>query len=229
MGIVDPVTKDLSDEELVRRSAGGDEKAISELYDRYSRPVYATGLRLLGDTSLAEKLVQDAFTRVWTSAQTFDSSRASFATWLSLSGGRRRFWIPAAATLLVVAVLGIRLFQVIANDSSAGVPLTATALAPEASGEVRGERAGENIRIQLEVRGLPELREDEYYEMWYAREDGERISCGAFRPDPEGPTSVNFTTPINAKFYPEIEVTRQADDGNPQTSGQKVLEGELPA
>jgi anti-sigma-K factor RskA len=147
----------------------------------------------------------------------------------SLSGGRRRFWIPAAATLLVVAVLGVGLFQVIANDSSAGVPLTATALAPEASGEVRGERAGENIRIQLEVRGLPELREDEYYEMWYAREDGERISCGAFRPDPEGPTSVNFTTPINAKFYPEIEVTRQADDGNPQISGQKVLEGELPA
>ena len=82
MGIVDPVTKDLSDEELVRRSASGDEKAISELYDRYSRPVYATGLRLLGDTSLAEELVQDAFTRVWTSAQTFDSSRASFATWL---------------------------------------------------------------------------------------------------------------------------------------------------
>ena len=76
------MTKDLSDEELIRRSAGGDEKAISELYDRYSRPVYATGLRLLGDTSLAEELVQDAFTRVWTSAETFDSSRASFATWL---------------------------------------------------------------------------------------------------------------------------------------------------
>ncbi len=76
------MTKNLSDEELVRRSADGDEKAISELYDRYSRPVYATGLRLLGDASLAEDLVQDAFTRVWTSAETFDSSRASFATWL---------------------------------------------------------------------------------------------------------------------------------------------------
>ena len=74
--------KDLSDEELVRRLTRGDEKALSELYDRYSRPVYRTGLRLLGDTSLAEDLVQDAFTRVWTSAETFDSSRASFATWL---------------------------------------------------------------------------------------------------------------------------------------------------
>ncbi len=56
--------KDLSDEELVGRLGGGDEKALSELYDRYSRPVYRTGIRVLGDTSLAEDLLQDAFTRV---------------------------------------------------------------------------------------------------------------------------------------------------------------------
>jgi hypothetical protein len=46
---------------------------------------------------------------------------------------------------------------------------------------------------------------------------------------PEGQTTVNFTTPINARSYPEIEVTREADAGNPQASGEKVLEGELPA
>jgi RNA polymerase sigma-70 factor (ECF subfamily) len=62
--------------------AGGDERALSELYDRYSRPVYATGLRLLGDKQLAEELVQDAFTSVWRNAASFDQSRASFATWL---------------------------------------------------------------------------------------------------------------------------------------------------
>ncbi len=67
--------KELSGEELVRRLAGGNEKALSELYDRYSRPVYATGIRLLGDVSIAEDLVQDAFARVWRSAKTFDSSR----------------------------------------------------------------------------------------------------------------------------------------------------------
>ena len=147
----------------------------------------------------------------------------------SRPGSRWRLWIPVAAALLVVTVLGVGLFQAITGGSPAGVPLTATALAPEASGEVRGERAGENIQIELDVRGLPELGEDEYYEMWYAREDGERISCGAFRTAPEGQTSVNFTTPINARYYPEIEVTREADDGDPQASGEKVLEGRLPA
>src|ERR671918_2413284 len=77
-----PVVRTVEDEELIRRVAEGDDRALSELYDRYSRPVYATGIRLLGDASLAEELVQDAFTSVWRAAGSFDSSRASFTTWL---------------------------------------------------------------------------------------------------------------------------------------------------
>jgi RNA polymerase sigma-70 factor, ECF subfamily len=74
--------KGVGDEELVGWVAQGDEQALSELYDRYSRPVYATGIRLLRDVHLAEELVQDAFTRVWQRAASFDPERASFATWL---------------------------------------------------------------------------------------------------------------------------------------------------
>jgi RNA polymerase sigma factor (sigma-70 family) len=74
--------KGIGDEELIRWVAQGDDQALSELYNRYSRPVYATGIRLLGDAHLAEELVQDAFMSVWRAARTFDSSRASFATWL---------------------------------------------------------------------------------------------------------------------------------------------------
>jgi RNA polymerase sigma-70 factor, ECF subfamily len=76
------IVKGMGDEELVGQVAQGDERALSELYDRYSRPVYATGVRLLGDSHLAEELVQDAFTSVWRAAASFDPSRASFATWL---------------------------------------------------------------------------------------------------------------------------------------------------
>ena len=74
--------KSMEDEELVRRVAQGNDRALAELYDRYSRPVYATGVRLLGDAHMAEELVQDAFTKVWQGAASFDPSRASFATWL---------------------------------------------------------------------------------------------------------------------------------------------------
>jgi RNA polymerase sigma-70 factor (ECF subfamily) len=77
-----PIVKGMGDEELVGQVAQGDERALSELYDRYARPVYATGVRLLRDSHLAEDLVQDAFTNVWRGAASFDPKRASFATWL---------------------------------------------------------------------------------------------------------------------------------------------------
>lgn len=76
------MVKSIEDEELVYRVAQGDHRALSELYDRYSRPVFATGIRSLGDAQLAEELVQDAFTKVWQGASSFDPERASFATWL---------------------------------------------------------------------------------------------------------------------------------------------------
>ena len=142
------------------------------------------------------------------------------------SGGRW-FWVSAAAALLVVAVLGVGLFRAITDDPSSGVPLTPTALAPDAGGEARVEEVGENFRVELEVWGMPELEEDEYYEMWYYAEDGGRISCGTFRTGPEGRTTVNLAAPATAKDYPEIEITRELDDGDPNASGEEVLEGKL--
>jgi anti-sigma-K factor RskA len=143
------------------------------------------------------------------------------------AGVRWKLWVSAAAALLVAAILGIGFLQGITGDSSEGIPLTATTLAPGASGELRGEKVGENIQVELEVRGLPELREGEYYEMWYAKESGERISCGTFRAQPGAKTTVNLTAPVNAVSYPKIEVTRESDDGNPGTSGNEVLVGDL--
>jgi anti-sigma-K factor RskA len=137
------------------------------------------------------------------------------------------FWASAAAALLVVAALGVGLLRVITGDPSSGVPLTATALAPEAGGEVRVEEVGENFQVELEVWDMPKLEEDEYYEMWYYAEDGGRISCGTFRAGPEGRTTVNLTAPASAEDYPEIEITREPDDGNPEASGEEVLEGNL--
>lgn len=72
-----------SDEQLMECVAGtGVEAALSTLYDRYSRTVFGVGLRLLGDRSLAEELVQEVFLKVWRSSHTFDPSRGSFSTWL---------------------------------------------------------------------------------------------------------------------------------------------------
>ena len=73
----------LSDEQLMANLDGPEvEVALSKLYDRYSRTVFGVGLKILGDRSTAEELVQDVFLKVWRSSRTFDSSRSSFSTWL---------------------------------------------------------------------------------------------------------------------------------------------------
>jgi len=142
------------------------------------------------------------------------------------SRGGWRLWVPAAA-LLVIAVLGAGLLWTITKDSSEGIPLAATAPTSESGGELSGEVEGGNLQIQLVVWDLPELRKGEYYELWYAKEDGGRISCGTFRAQPESQTTVNLTAPASAVSYPEIEVTREPDDGDPGSSGEKVLIGDL--
>jgi RNA polymerase sigma factor (sigma-70 family) len=74
---------DVADETLVQRvTQSGDERALSELYDRYAGLIYGFGVRYLGNRALAEDLVQDVFTAVWRGAAGFDPSKASFATWL---------------------------------------------------------------------------------------------------------------------------------------------------
>jgi RNA polymerase sigma-70 factor, ECF subfamily len=51
---------ELSDEQLMTHLGGsGVEVAISELYDRYNRTVYGVGLKILGERSLAQELIQE--------------------------------------------------------------------------------------------------------------------------------------------------------------------------
>ena len=74
---------ELTDEECMTRLGGPEvEAALSALYDRYARTVYGVGLKILGDRSLAEELVQEVFLKVWRSADVPSTLRGSFSTWL---------------------------------------------------------------------------------------------------------------------------------------------------
>ena len=73
----------LSDEQCMIRLDGPEvEAAIAQLYDRYGRTVFGVALKILGDHSLAEELIQEVFLKVWRSSSTFDPSLGSFSTWL---------------------------------------------------------------------------------------------------------------------------------------------------
>jgi RNA polymerase sigma factor (sigma-70 family) len=95
----------VADEVLVRKVArSGDERALSELYDRYAGLTYGLGVRYLRDRALSEDLVQDVFTSVWRGAAGFDPSKASFTTWLySITRNRATDLIRRRTRVLTVS------------------------------------------------------------------------------------------------------------------------------
>ncbi len=73
---------ELSDADLIGRSADGDARALEVLYDRYSRVVFSFALRIVADRQLAEELLQEVFFRAWQQGGAFRASRGTFVTWL---------------------------------------------------------------------------------------------------------------------------------------------------
>src|SRR5436853_6473428 len=58
------------------------EDSMRALYRPYGSELYGFAVSALGDRGQAEELVQEVFTRVWRHADSFDSEKASFRTWL---------------------------------------------------------------------------------------------------------------------------------------------------
>jgi RNA polymerase sigma-70 factor (ECF subfamily) len=73
---------DAPDEALVTRVARGENAALEVLYDRYASRVLGLSMRIVGDQTLAEDLLQETFWRVWQSASTYQSQLGSFTSWL---------------------------------------------------------------------------------------------------------------------------------------------------
>lgn len=72
----------LSDAELMARVAARDKRALEELYNRYAAAAMGLALKMLGERSAAEEIVQEAFWRVWKRGTTFELGRGQFTAWL---------------------------------------------------------------------------------------------------------------------------------------------------
>ncbi len=84
------VRGDVADDmRLVARIRAGDQQAMSELYDRYAKVVYAVALRVLQDAGTAEDVLQDVFLQLWRKPDAFDASRGSLAAWLAVISRHR--------------------------------------------------------------------------------------------------------------------------------------------
>jgi len=72
----------ISDEELMQRVARGEQEAFSQLYDRYSDMVLGLIYKITSERRLSGDLLQETFWRVWEKANTFDSEKGKFTTWM---------------------------------------------------------------------------------------------------------------------------------------------------
>ena len=77
-----PTSTAESDECLAARVIDKDRDALAILFRRYSRLVRGIALRILGDASEADDLLQDVFLFVHRKVSVFDPNKASFRSWI---------------------------------------------------------------------------------------------------------------------------------------------------
>lgn len=70
-----------SDADLIRQHLAGDGQALNDLLGRYISPLYRFVLRLCGDVSQAEDIVQETCLKAWRKLSSFETNR-SFKTWI---------------------------------------------------------------------------------------------------------------------------------------------------
>jgi RNA polymerase sigma-70 factor (ECF subfamily) len=70
-----------TDEDLIKKSQQGDQKAFEQLIIKYEKKVYTIAYRMMGNHEDASDLAQEAFIKVFRSIKSF-RGEASFSTWL---------------------------------------------------------------------------------------------------------------------------------------------------
>jgi RNA polymerase sigma-70 factor (ECF subfamily) len=82
-------TLDAAQAQLLQRVAAGDRQAFGDFYDQTSVPLFSLAVRILGDASEAEEVLQDAFVQIWEKAGAFEPTLGAAFHW-ALSITRHR-------------------------------------------------------------------------------------------------------------------------------------------
>ena len=128
--------------------------------------------------------------------------------------------LATAAAAIVVAL-------VIALNANSSKPLqfamvvTGTPLAPGAHGSATLTKTESGWRIELKATGLPHLANGRYYQAWLKNSAGILVPIGTFN----DAQNVTLWSGAPVTQFRTFSVTRQLANGNPTSSGQRVLVG----
>ena len=104
-----------------------------------------------------------------------------------------------------------------------GIPMWCVSIACEdaATGAATRTKTSSGGRIQRDATGLPRLDGDRFYQAWLRNAAGALVPVGTFN---EG-VDVTLWSGVSPKTFTTLSVTRERNDGDQSSSGQKVLVG----
>jgi hypothetical protein len=101
--------------------------------------------------------------------------------------------------------------------------VSGTPLAPGAAGSATLTKTDSGWRIELSARGLPHLANGRYYEAWLRSSAGILVPVGTFN----DARHVTLWAGVPPTQFPVLTVTEQQANGNPASSGRRVLTGTI--
>lgn len=142
------------------------------------------------------------------------------------SGRRRSFQVAliAAAALLVIGLGAVAFYSAGLFDPAETAALTPTEIASGARGEIAVSGSRPDAEADLEVSGLPRTEPNEYYELWFIREEG-RVGVGTFTVDSEGQGQLSAGVPEVEGGYQSVAITLERFPDEPSPTSAKVVLG----
>lgn len=126
----------------------------------------------------------------------------------------------AAAALVVAVVVGSGQDG---DSTQLAASLDATELAPGATGSATFEQTESGWRIELDGTGLPRLDDGRFYQAWLRNDTDVLVTIGTFNELDD----VVLWAGVSPREFSTISVTQEVADGDPSSSGERVLVGSV--
>jgi len=154
----------------IRAISAGDAGAFERLYDEHSRRVFAVACRVLGDSALAQDVVQDVFLGLWSNPSRFDESRGPIGHYLRMVARSRALDV-------------VREGQVAARAKDR---LRSLAAAEEGPVEVRpafaAERHARSVVVRHALMRLPDVQREAIVLAYWGGLTAEEIAASSSTP-----------------------------------------------
>ncbi len=143
-------------------------------------------------------------------------------------GGRFRrpavvFGSLAAAAAVIAVILVVALTGSGPAQLRFAMVVHGTPLAPAAHGDATLTKTTSGWRIELHATGLPHLENGRYYQAWVKNAAGILVPVGTFN----DARSVTLWSGVPVTKFRTLTVTQQRANGNPASSGRRVLTGTI--